>query len=113
MASFLAICAFPTSILFISKFIIIKTMLQKGYYGPCILFALLLTVVLYGIAKTVLRMTFGELSKEKNEMIAQNAKKITASMYIPQVVMLVIVFVLGIYIPPFLNEVIQNTLSAL
>ncbi len=113
IASFLAICAFPTSLLFISEFIIIKTMFQKGYYVLCILFVLLLTVVLYGMAKTVLRMTFGELSKEKNEMIAQNAKKISPSMYIPQVIMLVIVFVLGIYIPPFLNEVIQNTLSAL
>ena len=49
VVSFLAICAFPTSVLFISEFIMIKTMLLSKYYILCVLFALLLTIILLGL----------------------------------------------------------------
>ncbi len=105
--SLLGICAFPTSVLFISEFLIIKTMLSDGHYLMCIVFALLLTVILYGMAKVVLKMTFGTLSEEKQGIIEKNRGKITVSMYIPQVIMLTVVFILGIYISPVLNEIIK------
>ena len=105
--SFLAICAFPTSVLFISEFIMIKKMILDHHYILCVLFVFLLTVVLYGIGRVVVKMTFGEISEDKAQMLEENKKKITISMYIPQFVMLIIVFVLGIYIPQFLQGVIN------
>lgn len=105
--SFLAICAFPTSILFISEFIIIKTMILQGHYLLCVIFALLLTIILYGIGKVVIKMTFGELSKDKAELIEQNKSKVSEFMYLPQFIMLILVFTLGVYIPPFLQHIIN------
>ncbi len=109
--SLLGICAFPTSILFISEFLIIKTMLANGHYIMCIAFALLLTVILFGMARVVIKMTFGKLSEEKLEIIEKNRNKITVSMYIPQVIMLTIIFILGVYIPSGLNNIIKAALT--
>jgi hydrogenase-4 component F len=106
--SFLAICAFPTSLLFISEFLIIKSMLSKYLYVECFVFVLLLTIILYGMAKVVINMTFGELSTDKIKIVSQNINKISKFMYVPQIVLLLIVFILGIYIPPILNDIINK-----
>ena len=111
VASFLGICAFPTSVLFISEFLIIKEMLVKGNYMLCILFVLLLTIVLYGIGQVAIKMAYGKLSEEKAKLVLENKQKITALMYIPQAIMLIIVFILGVYIPPFLNNIITTAIS--
>lgn len=108
IASFLAICAFPTSVLFISEFLMIKVMIMQKHYGLCILFTLLLTIVLYGIGKVVIKMAFGKRSEEKIQKIESNKSKISNWMYIPQFIMLIIVFTLGVYIPPILNNLINN-----
>ena len=110
IASFLAICAFPTSILFISEFLMIKTMILNKNYILCVLFVLLLTIILYGIGKVVLRMTFGKQSEDKIDVVNKNKPKILNCMYLPQIIMLIIVFVLGVYVPPVLNELIKNTI---
>ena len=105
--SFLAICAFPTSVLFISEFLIIKAMILQKHYVLCALFVLLLTIILFGIGRVVIKMAFGELSEDKVKLVEENKKKVSVLMYIPQVVMLVIVFMLGVYIPCHLNEIIK------
>lgn len=105
--SFLAICAFPTSVLFISEFLMIKTMILQKHYVLCILFALLLTIILYGIGRVVMKMAFGQESKDKEKIVEENKKKVTISMYVPQMIMLLIVFALGIYVPPILNNIIK------
>lgn len=109
--SFLAICAFPTSVLFISEFLIIKTMILQGHYVLCVLFALLLTIVLYGIGKVVIKMSFGNVSDDKLKQIVDNRQKVSVSMYIPQFIMLSIVFILGVYIPKFLHDIISCTVA--
>lgn len=108
VASFLAICAFPTSVLFISEFLMIKKMIVDKHYILCALFVLLLTIVLYGIGKVVLKMAFGKQSEEKIDIVNKNKSKISSWMYVPQIIMLIIVFTLGVYIPPFLNTLINN-----
>lgn len=105
--SFLAICAFPTSVLFISEFIMIKTMIIQEHYLLCALFVILLTIVLFGIGKVVIKTTFDKLSEDKVKSVEENRKKLCACMFIPQAIMLAIVFVLGVYIPPFLNSIIN------
>ena len=94
VASFLAICAFPTSLLFISEFIMIKSMIAGKHYVMCVLFVLLLTIILFGIGRVVIKMAFGELSEDKAKLLEAGKQKISAFMYIPQIVMLVMVFVL-------------------
>lgn len=112
IVSFLAICAFPTSVLFISEFLMIKTMILQKSYLLCALFALLLTIVLYGLGKVTIKMSFGELSSDKAKIIENNMQKISAFMYIPQVIMLVIVFTLGVYVPEFLDNIIKVAAGA-
>lgn len=111
-ASFLAICAFPTSVLFISEFLIIKAMILQKHYVLCVLFVLLLTIILFGIGRVVIKMTFGELSEDKAKLIEENKKKVSLWMYVPQVIMLVIVFVMGVYIPDYLNDIIKLAVGA-
>ena len=107
VASFLAICAFPTSLLFISEFIMIKTMILDKHYILCGLFVLLLTIILYGIGRVVIKMAFGELSEDKAKVVEKNISKISILMYIPQIILLILVFTMGIYIPDCLNEIIK------
>lgn len=111
--SFLAICAFPTSVLFISEFLIIKTMILQGHYILCGLFVMLLTIILYGLAKVILKMSFGNLNEDKAILVENNKKKVVVYMYIPQFVMLILVFVLGLYVPTFLNNIINNAVTGL
>lgn len=111
VASFLAICAFPTSVLFISEFLMIKAMILQGHYLLCALFVILLTIVLYGIGRVVIKTSFGSVSEDKANVIEANRDKVSVFMYIPQFVMLIIVFVLGIYIPPCLNSIINFTIA--
>lgn len=110
--SFLAICAFPTSLLFISEFLIIKTMIAGKHYILCVIFALLLTIILFGIGRVVIKMAFGELSEDKAKLIETTKLKVSVWMYIPQFVMLILVFVLGIYIPDCINQIIQLAAGA-
>jgi len=112
VASFLAICAFPTSLLFLSEFLMIKTMIAGKHYILCAVFALLLTIILFGIGRVVIKMAFGELSEDKAKLIETNKQKVSFWMYIPQFVMLILVFVLGIYIPDCINEVIKMAAGA-
>lgn len=85
-------------------------MIVQKHYVLCVLFAMLLTIVLYGIGKVVVKMAFGQESKDKEKTVEENKKKVTISMYVPQMIMLLIVFILGVYVPPVLNRVI--TLAA-
>ena len=82
-------------------------MILQKHYVLCALFVLLLTIILFGIGRVVIKMAFGELSEDKVKLVEENKKKVSVLMYIPQVVMLVIVFMLGVYIPCHLNEIIK------
>lgn len=111
VASFLGIVAFPPSVLFISEFLMIKEMITKGHYILCGLFVILLTIVLYGLAKAVIRMSFGQANLEKN--YDENVKNVSFGMYLPQVILLVMAFILGVYVPKFLDVMINGTIAVL
>lgn len=111
--SMVGITAFPPSILFISEFLMVKAMFEKEQYFFCILFLLLLTIVLYGLAKAVLNMSYGDIAQEKKDALVQNVDKLTISMYLPQICLLALAFILGIYIPLNLDELIQLSIFGL
>lgn len=100
--SCLGIVAFPPSILFISEYLIVKTMLQEGHYWMCTGFLLLLTIVIYGLSKAVFTMS---VNSGKN----QEKVKLSWTMYAPQIVLLIIAFVMGIYLPYY--EIIANAVK--
>lgn len=111
VASFLAICAFPTSVLFVSEFLIIKQMAVQNKFVLCALFVILLTIILYGLGKVVVKTAFGNVSDDKAKAIEENKCKVSVWMYVPQMVMLAFVFILGIFIPPFLNNIINLAIA--
>ena len=105
VASFLGIVAFPPSVLFISEFLMVKTMFLKGHFIMCALFLLLLTIVLYGLGKAVIKMSFSAPTHEVEPV------KLSWTMYLPQVVMLILAFVIGIYMPQGLTQAILATVA--
>ena len=111
VASFLGIVAFPPSVLFISEFLMIKEMITKGHYILCGLFVILLTIVLYGLSKAVIKMSFGQANLEKN--YDENVKNVSFGMYLPQIVLLSMAFILGVYVPKFLDLMINGTIAVL
>ena len=113
IVALLGITAFPPSVLFISEFLMIKSMFIQQHYVLALLFVLLLTIILYGLAKAVIGMTYGEISQDKTEELQEKAKNLPIAMYLPQVVLLAIAFVLGVYIPLHLNELIQLSIFGL
>lgn len=108
LVSFLGICAFPTSVLFISEFIIIKELLIRQHYLLAILFVLLLTIILFGMGRVVIKMAFGKLSEDKAKIVNENKPKISFGMYVPQIAMLCALFILGVYIPNWLKIIIDT-----
>ncbi len=109
MLSLIGIVAIPPSMLFISEFMIIKTMFAEHKIALCVLFLLLLTIILYGLARAVIRMSFLPVAQEKDDEVKEAVKTLNWTMYLPQIVMLTIVFVLGIYMPRMLVVFITNT----
>ncbi|MBQ2645397.1 hypothetical protein IJG14_07510 [bacterium] len=102
LLSFIGITALPPSVLFISEFLTIKTMLEKWSYILPIIFLILLTIILYGIGKAVLSMSFG------NEKINVNRQDFDNRMYVPQFVLIILAFILGLYIPQDFSNIIYN-----
>ncbi len=111
--SFLGITAFPPSLLFISEFLMVKSMFIQKKFLLAILFVLLLTIILFELAKSVIKMSFGETDNEKRELLVQRASKLTLSMYLPQIVLLLFAFILGICIPFQFNVLIQLSVFGL
>lgn len=111
--SFVGIVALPPSVLFISEFLMIKSMIYEKQYALCALFVLLLTVVMFGLAKAVIKMSFGNPHQDKVEAYKAKAKSLSFGMYFPQIVMLIIAFVLGVYIPKVLEVLINGTITGI
>ena len=107
----LAIIATPPSLLFISEFLLLKQMFINNQLILAILLLILLTFIIFGISKTVFKMAFSDGRMDKLEIANQNKTKIRMSMLIPQILLLITVFALGIYIPDSLNNLIKISLG--
>ena len=110
-ASLIGIVAFPPSLLFISEFLIVKEMFSQEKFGLCILFLILLTIILYGLAKAVIKMCYTPANLEKTEELENSVKKLDWTMYTPQIILLTLAFVLGIYMPMYINNLIARTFA--
>ena len=111
--SLIGIVAFPPSVLFISEFYMVKTMFISHKFLLCTVFLLLLTIILYGLAKAVIKMCFSSLQEEKRDELVAVAKNIDWTMYVPQFILLIFAFVLGVYMPENFVYLINSTVLGL
>lgn len=108
---FIGIVGLPPSPLFISEFLLLKALVVKNHFVIVIVILVLLTVILFGIAKIIINMSFGDEKKVIPEANVDDKPEMTFSLYFPQVTMIIIALILGIYIPPFLDALIKNAVS--
>lgn len=80
---------------------------MQQHYVLCGVFVVLLTIILYGLAKSVIKMSFGEPNYNKLEVYAENLQKLSFGMYAPQAVMLTLAFSWGVFTPIYLDSVIR------
>jgi hydrogenase-4 component F len=119
---FIGIAGLPPSPLFISEFIIVKTLIMQKQFIILFAFLFLLTIIVYGIGKSVIYMSFGQLKFKNNEnklslnyirpsqiCLEQSSKNyLGISMIAPQIIFLLIAFTIGIYQPSWLTELIKG-----
>lgn len=111
---FIGIVGLPPSPLFISEILLLKALILKNHFVIVGILLILLTIILFGIAKIVINMSFGDkkgvngVSVENTEI--QDKTKMPFSLYSPQITMIIIALILGIYIPTFLNTLIKNAM---
>lgn len=97
----LFILGVPPSPIFFSKFLILKQLFVDKHFILAGLFLFLITVVAYGILRAVVKMSFSpKITKKRIKMTIRN--------YFPQTILLLIVLVLGFYIPNWLYHLIEG-----
>lgn len=106
VASGVFILGVPPSPIFFTKFLIIKQLFIEKHYALALIFLFLITVVAYGIIRAVIKMSFSpEILNEKIKLPIRN--------YLPQVGLLLIVLVLGFYIPSWLYQMIEGAMKCI
>ena len=95
------IVAIPPSPIFISEFIMIKQMIIEHHYILCFLFILLLTMVMFGIMRAVVKTAFGNTNLTEKVKLGFNK-------YLPQVVLLTAVIGFGLYCPKVIYDLIAG-----
>jgi hydrogenase-4 component F len=103
MLGFFFIAGFPPSPLFISEFLIARSLFEQGFYILFILFFLLTTVVLYGMGSVVLSMVRG-----REESPGTGQRPSSFLVLAPRVFLLLALATLGLWIPEVLRSVIEG-----
>jgi hydrogenase-4 component F len=98
----LAISGYPPFGPFLSKFIILKEALAKGYYAPAIIFIALLAMIFIGMTTVVLGMAQG------NPPAGMERKKEPWSAVAPLAVFAALLLILGVYIPDFFESALKQ-----
>jgi hydrogenase-4 component F len=104
--SFISIAALPPFPLFISEFMIVREMIGKGKIILTVIFLLLLTIILYGIAKTIFRMLFGNTDNNTGEHHYDGIL-----LYLPQIMFISLLLILGVYIPEPVMKILNDAVS--
>ena len=97
-----AVAGTPPFNVFISEFTIMMAGFQSGYIGVTVLYMALVVLIFAGMGLYVIKMTFGEApTKMESKEISFCS---TIALFIP----LVVVVTCGLYVPPFLSEIIYK-----
>jgi hydrogenase-4 component F len=98
--------------LFISEFLMVKTLFANAHYFVAVVFLSLLTIIIYGMGKSLLRMSYGDISPH-HTTLEQTDRPLSWTMYFPQVVLLTISVIIGLYMPDLVNKLIQSAAGVL
>ena len=101
--SFLAICAFPPFCTFVSEFIIIREMM-KSHPVLMVFFIIFLTLIMFGMARNVLKMVSGPARPESS----LKREKFSLLCIVPQAGLLLCAVVLGIWMPDSVKLVLER-----
>ncbi|MBP9022233.1 MAG: hypothetical protein KBH06_03425 [Spirochaetes bacterium] len=107
IVSFFCIIASPPGLLFVSEILLFKELMQKESYGLIILLFVLLAAVVYGAAFGLLKICVGEAPLEIDK------KRFSLRNYIPQIIFVSIVIILGIYMPASFKSFIDSALEVI
>ncbi len=106
LLSFVSIAALPPFPLFISEFMIVREMIGQGRIILTVIFLLLLTIILYGMAKTIFRMLFGNDDNKPGEHFYDGIL-----LYLPQIIFITLLLILGVYIPGPVMKILNDAVS--
>jgi hydrogenase-4 component F len=104
--SFIGIAGIPPSPIFLSEFAIIKEMISKGPAVLTILFFFFITLIIAGMGSTIFKMSWGKVKEGLN-----TSGGITS--YIPQALLLILLFSLGFGLPDAVYEFITKAAEGL
>jgi len=93
IGGFIMIAGIPPSPIFLSEFLMIRTMFEKGLWWLAIALMLLLTIVIFGMASAVFKMSFGNPTKNITD------EKFNMLNYTGQIVFILILCIIGLYMP--------------
>lgn len=105
---FLAITGSPPFGVFISEFTILKAALDQGRGAIAAVYLALLILIFIGMATIVLNMVQGERTAPRDFLPTE-----TPSMIVPPALLGLLALLLGLYIPPALNELLNRAALAL
>jgi hydrogenase-4 component F len=109
LAGFFAVTGSPPFGVFLSEFIILRAAIDSDQFLIAGLFLAMLFVVFVGMGATVLSVVQGEPPKE----LQPNAYHDSFLMVAPAIACLALVLLLGLYIPPPINGLLQNAANFL
>jgi len=105
LLGFLSISGSPPFGLFISEIVILKSGFDQGRFIVASVSLALLVIVFIGMATVFLNMTQSQGGENSN---STSAVKLKRSMIYPPVVLLIISLSLGVYVPDWMRELLNN-----
>ncbi|MDD5327186.1 MAG: proton-conducting transporter membrane subunit [Phycisphaerae bacterium] len=104
IAGFFAITGIPPFGIFLSEFTIVKSMIEQGRIGIAVAFLAILALIFIGMAIAFLNMAQGR--KDDSLQIADNPD--TAISVLPPLALGALTLMLGLYIPPVVNNLLHD-----
>ena len=104
IAGFLAVTGSPPFGVFISEFTILRGVFSAGHFTLGGYFLVMLSVIFVGMGSTVLAVTLGPPSERANKVDYQETLLTTG----PPLVMLLLVLVLGLYLPEPVRKLVLD-----
>ncbi|RPH99103.1 MAG: hypothetical protein EHM72_12095 [Calditrichaeota bacterium] len=108
LISFLALAGMPPFPIFLSKFLLISAFIKADLTLLIIPFFLCLIVIFYGMGGTVFNMVFGSPGT-----LPTASARLSPSAFIPQLVLLMILLGIGVHLPPYFLNFLQDAVQFL
>ena len=107
IVSFFCIIASPPGLMFVSEILLFRELMIKGSYGIMIFLFILLAAIVYGAAFGLLKMCVGEAPSDIDN------KRFPLRNYLPQIIFILVVIILGIYMPESFKSFIDSALEVI